>query len=65
MELLNDWECYILIRRKLRNNPKSLTSLGKELNVSKERVRQLGASAPKKIRDFYQDQVPETEGLAT
>ena len=65
MELLNDRERYIVIRRKLRDDPKPLTSLGKELNVSKERVRQLEASALRKMRDFLQDQAPEIEGLAT
>ncbi len=50
MQALNDREQFIVRERKLRDQPRTLESLGEELNLSKERVRQLEAAAFSKMR---------------
>ena len=47
---LNARERHILTERLLRDAPRTLESLGAELSLSKERVRQLEAAALKKLR---------------
>jgi len=50
MTALNDREQFIVRERKLRDEPRTLESLGNELGLSKERVRQLEAAAFTKMR---------------
>ena len=50
MQALNARERFIVRERKLRNTPRTLESLGDELGLSKERVRQLEAAAFEKMR---------------
>jgi len=50
MAALNERERFIVRERKLREAPRTLESLGAELNLSKERVRQLEAAAFAKMR---------------
>jgi RNA polymerase sigma-32 factor len=47
---LNPRERMIIIERKLRDEPRTLESLGQELGLSKERIRQLEAQALTKLR---------------
>jgi RNA polymerase sigma-32 factor len=47
---LNARERMIIVERKLRDEPRTLESLGQELGLSKERIRQLEAQALTKLR---------------
>jgi len=59
LRALNARERYIVTERKLRDEPRTLESLGQELGLSKERVRQLEAAAFSKMRRTLQDRAPE------
>ena len=48
--VLNEREKKIILDRKLRDDPRTLESLGGELGLSKERIRQLEAQALLKLR---------------
>jgi RNA polymerase sigma-32 factor len=50
MAALNSRERMIIVERKLRDDPRTLESLGQELGLSKERIRQLEAQALLKLR---------------
>jgi RNA polymerase sigma-32 factor len=50
MGSLNARERMIIVERKLRDDPRTLESLGQELGLSKERIRQLEAQALAKLR---------------
>ena len=56
---LNDRERLIVRERKLRDDPRTLESLGNELGLSKERVRQLEAAAFTKMRKNLEAQSGE------
>ena len=43
-------ERYIVAERRLREEPRTLESLGAEMGLSKERIRQLEAAAYGKLR---------------
>ena len=59
MNDLNDRERFIVRERKLRDAPRTLESLGQELKLSKERVRQLEAAAFGKMRRSLENQSKE------
>lgn len=59
MNDLNDRERFIVRERKLRDQPRTLESLGQELSLSKERVRQLEAAAFGKMRKSLENQSRE------
>ncbi len=59
MQALNERERFIVRERKLRDQPRTLESLGEELKLSKERVRQLEAAAFSKMRKTLETQSEE------
>ena len=59
MGALNPRERFIVAERKLRDEPRTLESLGEELGLSKERVRQLEAAAFAKMRRNLEGQTRE------
>ncbi len=58
-ETLDDKERDILDRRLLAEKPMTLSDLGKEHGVSRERVRQIQVRLMNKIRDFLREQIPD------
>ena len=58
---LNERERFIVRERKLREEPRTLESLGNELGLSKERVRQLEAGAFVKMRKRLESQSGEVQ----
>jgi RNA polymerase sigma-32 factor len=63
MSVLNDRERYIVRERKLIEAPRTLESLGEELGLSKERIRQVEAAAFKKMRLALENQAPEASAF--
>jgi RNA polymerase sigma-32 factor len=61
MNALNDRERFIVRERKLRDDARTLESLGNELGLSKERVRQLEAAAFAKMRKSLEAQSREVQ----
>lgn len=59
LQALNPRERYIVAERKLREAGRTLESLGEELGLSKERVRQLEAAAFAKLRKTLEAQSKE------
>jgi RNA polymerase sigma-32 factor len=59
MQALNARERYIVAERKLKEDGRTLESLGEELGLSKERVRQLEAAAFAKMRKCLEAQSRE------
>ncbi len=63
MNALNDREQFIVRERKLIDNPRTLESLGAELGLSKERVRQLEAAAFGKMRKYLEKNAGEVKNF--
>ncbi|MGH1458861.1 MAG: RNA polymerase factor sigma-32 [Paracoccaceae bacterium] len=63
MDRLNARERLIIRERKLRDDPRTLESLGQELNLSKERVRQLEVAAFAKMRKSLESHGREVMAL--
>ncbi len=60
---LNEREQFIVRERKLRDQPRTLESLGNELGLSKERVRQLESAAFGKMRKSLESQSKEVHNF--
>ncbi len=63
MMALSDRERYVVTERKLREEPRTLESLGDELGLSKERIRQIEAAAFAKMRKNLEGQSREVQAL--
>ena len=50
LHALNDKEKHIILKRHLHHTPSTLEVIGKDLNISKERVRQLESRAFLKLK---------------
>lgn len=59
MAALNPRERYIVAQRRLLDEPRTLDSLGAEMGLSKERIRQLEAAAYAKLRRHLEAQSQE------
>ncbi|HAY91196.1 MAG TPA: RNA polymerase factor sigma-32 [Rhodobacteraceae bacterium] len=59
MSTLNDRERLIVRERAIREDTRTLESLGKELSLSKERIRQIEAAAFQKLRKHLQNNMAE------
>jgi len=49
---LNETELKVIMLRKLTDNPLTLAEVGKECNISGERVRQIEAKAIEKMKKY-------------
>jgi RNA polymerase sigma-32 factor len=63
MGSLNEREQFIVRERKLIESPRTLESLGTELSLSKERVRQLEAAAFGKMRKYLEKNAVEVRNF--
>ncbi len=55
LECLDEREKLIIQRRRLIEDPDTLSEIGKDLGITRERVRQLEARAIKKLREYLQN----------
>lgn len=60
MDKLNDRERIIVRARRLQDDPTTLDSLGEQLGISRERVRQIETRAIEKMTRFIQDKEKPT-----
>lgn len=51
MHVLSDRERYIVVQRRMVDDPRTLESIGQELKLSKERIRQIENGALEKLRN--------------
>ena len=63
MQVLNERERFVVRDRKVRDEPRTLESLGDELDLSKERVRHLEAAAFAKMRKTLEAQSKEVRSF--
>ncbi len=61
---LNERERHIFIERKLKDDPLTLEELGKLYNISRERVRQIEASAYAKVEKAVRNAAAEACGMS-
>jgi len=62
-KLIKDKEAYIFDNRLLAESPKTLSSIGKHYNISRERIRQIESRLINKLRDYLQKESPELSDI--
>ena len=60
---LSEREKFIVKERQIIDEPRTLESLGQELGLSKERVRQIEAAAFTKMRRFLEKNAREVQNF--
>jgi RNA polymerase sigma-32 factor len=60
---LSERERHVVAQRKLIDDPRTLESLGAEMGLSKERIRQLEAVAYAKLKRGLEQRSPEVQAL--
>ena len=60
---LNDKEKAILDTRLLSDEPQTLQNIADEFHISRERVRQIEANLLKKMRSFFETEVPDIKNF--
>lgn len=63
-ELLNDREKDIFENRLFSDEPLTLQELGDKYEISRERVRQVEKTIIKKVKDFFQKEIPDFQAYA-
>ena len=63
MDGLSEREKFIVKERQIIDEPRTLESLGQELGLSKERVRQIEAAAFTKMRRFLEKNAREVQNF--
>lgn len=63
LEILDEREALIVKRRRLSETPATLAAVGEELDISKERVRQIEHRALVKLKDWIGAHIDEAEDL--
>jgi RNA polymerase sigma-32 factor len=64
IKTLNEREKDIFENRLFSDEPLTLQDLGDKYQISRERVRQVEKTIIKKVRDYFQKEIPDFESLA-
>ena len=64
-ETLNDKEKAILSSRLLSDEPLTLQDIADQFDISRERVRQIEANLLKKMREYFEKEVPDIKDFLT
>ncbi len=62
-ETLNDKEAFLLKNRLMSENPMTLQAVGSQLNVSRERARQIEKRLLDKMKGYLREQFPDMDDL--
>lgn len=60
---LNEKELVILAERLLNDEPLTLQNIADQFGISRERVRQIEASMLKKMKNFFEEEVPDIKNF--
>jgi RNA polymerase sigma-32 factor len=60
---LNERETFILEHRVFSDSPETLQVIGERYGITRERVRQIEANLIKKIRTYFQREIPDFDSF--